>query len=75
MASRSSTASATSIDDDLDKEDKGEDGVQAAPAQHDPGSNDHVKVFGPEAVEMLQQDHAAKAEFTPLHREMNSEGE
>ena len=63
-----------SVDDDSD-EDQGEDEVPAIPAQHGPGSNDRVKVFGLEVVEMLKQDHAAKAEVTPLSREMDLETE
>jgi hypothetical protein len=64
-----------SSNDDSDEEDRREDRVQAAQAEHDSGSNDHVKVIGPEVVkdkhEMLKQDHAAKAEATPLPREMS----
>ena len=63
-----------SVDDDSD-EDQGEDEVPATPAQHGPGPSDRVKVFGLEVVEMLKQDHAAKAEVTPRRPEMDLETE
>ena len=63
-----------SVDDDSD-EDQGEDEVPATPAQHGPGSNDRVKIFGLEVVEMLKQDHTAKGEATSLRPEMHPEKE